>query len=151
MGIIRYLGFAMFVFISCFLVLGITAAADPTLMLPKCTKYIKRFGPKIPPSKQCCAAMKMVDISCFCRNPPIKFETIFSMSRFVYAATTCACKTPPPGTKCGSYTIPAPPQLLIPNSPHPPPSPPSRRSPHPRLPTYNFINYLGIIFNRMNK
>ncbi|XP_058740053.1 uncharacterized protein LOC131612263 [Vicia villosa] len=132
---IRYLGFAMFVFVSWFLVLGITAADstcsspnDPTIILPKCTKYIQRFGPKIPPTKQCCAAMKMIDISCFCHNPPFKFETIISMSRFVYAATTCGIKTPPPGTKCGSYTIPAPPQLVIPNSPHPPPSPPFRRS-----------------------
>ncbi|KAI5428032.1 sulfated surface glycoprotein 185 [Lathyrus oleraceus] len=152
MGDNRYLGFATFVFISCFLVLGITAAADssncsrftdPGIVLAKCLTYIKKSGPQFEPSNDCCAVMKIGNVvQCLCQKPPPKFETIVSMEKFVHAATTCGAQTPPPGQNCGSYTIPSSPPTPtpvqpspIPRSPAPiRPPPPTPRSPVPRPP-----------------
>ncbi|XP_058740054.1 extensin-1-like [Vicia villosa] len=77
-------------------------------------------------------------VPCICEKPPPKFEIIVNMEKFVHVATTCGSQTPPPGQKCGSYTIPSPvqpsPSTPVPPSPPVQPSPPAPVRPSPPIP-----------------
>ncbi|KAK6945465.1 Bifunctional inhibitor/plant lipid transfer protein/seed storage helical domain [Dillenia turbinata] len=78
---------------------------DPSTIFAKCQSFVLIPGPKIPPSADCCASIKNVDIPCICKliTPPI--EKIISMEKVVYVGRTCGLNIPP-GLKCGSYTVP---------------------------------------------
>ncbi|CAJ2672899.1 unnamed protein product [Trifolium pratense] len=98
----RCLGFATLMLIASILILGISAQSecggDYSGINKECRSYISKFGPKIPPSEACCAALKGVDVSCYCKYvTPIVAQT---------------CQVPNiPTDKCGSYEIPhSPPQ-----------------------------------------
>ncbi|XP_075633685.1 uncharacterized protein LOC142606181 [Castanea sativa] len=79
-------------------------ASIPSLA-SQCLSSVKRFGPKIPPSAECCAVVKGVDIPCVCKLVTRIVEFIISMEKVVYVGRSCGL-TIQPGTICGSYTVP---------------------------------------------
>ncbi|XP_045802580.1 putative lipid-transfer protein DIR1 [Trifolium pratense] len=110
----RCLGFATLMLIASILILGISAQSecggDYSGINKECRSYISKFGPKIPPSEACCAALKGVDVSCYCKYVTPIVELIISMEKVIYVAQTCQVPNIPTD-KCGSYEIPhSPPQ-----------------------------------------
>ncbi|XP_065864122.1 uncharacterized protein [Euphorbia lathyris] len=83
---------------------GLCATRIPSLITHS-AKFVKKHGPKIPPSGDCCVAVKAVNRSCVCKYVTPKVESIISMDKVVYVARTCGLKVDS-GTKCGSYTVP---------------------------------------------
>ncbi|XP_057440484.1 non-specific lipid transfer protein GPI-anchored 31-like [Lotus japonicus] len=118
---IRHLAFAMLVLASTILVLekvpGISAQlvckGNLTAIMTQCTSFVKKEGPKIPPSSACCETLKDVDIPCLCQHIPGPIMSHISMEKALYVGKTCGAEVPS-GTKCGSYIVP-------PSPPHSPP------------------------------
>lgn len=70
-------------------------------LVAQCSQFVKKDGPKIPPSPGCCSVMKAADIPCVCGLVTPDIEKLISMEKVVYVARTCGV-TVNPGTKCGS-------------------------------------------------
>ncbi|KAJ1435949.1 Bifunctional inhibitor/plant lipid transfer protein/seed storage helical domain [Sesbania bispinosa] len=81
-------------------------AGNLVSILSECKNFIKKEGKRTPPSKTCCSVLQGADVPCLCQyiNPFI--ERYISVEKSIYVAKTCGCKIPPPGSKCGSYTVP---------------------------------------------
>ncbi|CAL5190683.1 unnamed protein product [Lathyrus oleraceus] len=109
----RYLGFAALVLTACMLGISVEfeCGGDLAGIQTQCESFVKKDGPKIPPSKPCCEALKGADITCYCKylTPPI--EKLLSIEKVLFVAKTCQCQNIPTD-KCGSYVIPHPPLLL---------------------------------------
>ncbi|GMN43768.1 hypothetical protein TIFTF001_012970 [Ficus carica] len=71
----------------------------------KCAKFVTKEGPKIPPSEECCKAIKHIHVHCACKHVTKKVEKSISMEKAVYVAKSCG-KHVPKGMKCGSYKVP---------------------------------------------
>ena len=78
-------------------------ASIPSLA-SQCLSSVQRFGPKIPPSAECCAVVKGVDIPCVCKLVTRMVEFIISMEKVVYVGRSCGL-TIQPGTICGSKSV----------------------------------------------
>ncbi|KAG4961877.1 hypothetical protein GLYMA_14G018900v4 [Glycine max] len=70
----------------------------------ECEEYYKPGGPTIPPSTECCNALRNVDVPCMCRLAN-NFQSYFSGGKVVYTLRQCG-KDVPPGTTCGGYRAP---------------------------------------------
>lgn len=75
-----------------------------TKIVAECRKYVMKGGPKIPPSKACCDALKGADLLCLCKYVPPGIGNIISFEKALYVGRTCGLKIPP-GTKCGSKNL----------------------------------------------
>ncbi|KAJ1383399.1 Bifunctional inhibitor/plant lipid transfer protein/seed storage helical domain [Sesbania bispinosa] len=89
---------------------------DIGAVINDCKQYVVKKGPKIPPSKACCSSLKGIDLLCLCKYITRDIEKIISFDKVLYVAKFCHVKIPPPGTKCGSFTVPGKP----PSKPPPP-------------------------------
>ena len=74
--------------------------ASVPALISQCSKFVQKAGPKISPSKECCAVLKDVDIPCVCKLITKAIENIISFEKVVYVGRTCGVKIKP-GTKCG--------------------------------------------------
>lgn len=70
-------------------------------LVAQCSQFVKKEGPKIPPSPGCCSVVKAADVPCVCTLVTPAIEKLISMEKVVYVARTCGV-TVKPGTKCGS-------------------------------------------------
>ena len=75
--------------------------ASVPALISQCSKFVQKSGPKIPPSADCCAVVKGVDIPCVCNLITKAIENIISFEKVVYVGRTCGL-TIKSGTKCGS-------------------------------------------------
>lgn len=78
---------------------------DISGVISQCAKYVRKDGPKTPPSSQCCATAKKANIPCLCKYVNKDVEQYVSVEKAVYVAQYCGV-TFQHGSKCGSYTIP---------------------------------------------
>ncbi|WOL12777.1 male-cone protein 1-like [Canna indica] len=69
-------------------------------LISQCREFVKKSGPKVDPSKECCGVVKKLDIPCVCDNLPDGIDLIVSLEKAVYVAQKCG-KTVKKGTKCG--------------------------------------------------
>ncbi|XP_045828645.1 putative lipid-transfer protein DIR1 [Trifolium pratense] len=104
-------GFATLVLIASILVLEISAqiecGGDLTGIITQCKSFVKKDGPKIPPSKPCCEALKGANVPCYCKYVTPSIENMISIEKALYVAKTCQLQNIPTD-KCGSYIIPHP-------------------------------------------
>jgi hypothetical protein len=75
--------------------------ASVPALISQCSKFVQKVGPKIPPSADCCAVVKGIDIPCVCNLITKAIENIISFEKVVYVGRTCGL-TIKSGTKCGS-------------------------------------------------
>jgi hypothetical protein len=75
--------------------------ASVPALISQCSKFVQKAGPKIPPSADCCAVVKGIDIPCVCNLITKAIENIISFEKVVYVGRTCGL-TIKSGTKCGS-------------------------------------------------
>ncbi|XP_057428619.1 putative lipid-transfer protein DIR1 [Lotus japonicus] len=117
---IRHLAFAMLVLSSTILVFekvsGISAQLECkgslSGIVSQCQAFVKKEGPQILPSDACCETLKAADIPCLCKYITPVIQSQISIEKAIYVVKTCG-GTVPPGTKCGSYTVPpSPPPLM---------------------------------------
>ncbi|CAK8538883.1 unnamed protein product [Lathyrus sativus] len=108
----RYLGFATLVLTACMLGISVEfeCGGDIVAIKTQCERFVQKGGPKIPPSKSCCEALKDADITCYCKYLTPDIEKMLSIEKVLFVAKTCRCKNIPTD-KCGSYIIPPPPPL----------------------------------------
>ncbi|XP_045828878.1 uncharacterized protein LOC123920629 [Trifolium pratense] len=89
----RCLGFATLMLTISILMLGIYAqsecGSDLNVINIQCRSFIGKDGPKIPPSEPCCAAMKDLDVSCYCKYVTPIIEEKISIEKALYVAETC--------------------------------------------------------------
>ncbi|KAJ1383401.1 Bifunctional inhibitor/plant lipid transfer protein/seed storage helical domain [Sesbania bispinosa] len=95
-------------------------APDMGAIIHECEQYVLKKGPQIPPSQACCASLKGVYLICICKYFTGEIEKIISFDKVLYVANFCHVEIPPPGTKCGGFTVPGKP---------PPPS----KTPTPKM------------------
>ncbi|WJX59548.1 hypothetical protein P8452_44857 [Trifolium repens] len=76
-------------------------------IITQCKSFVSKDGPKIPPSKPCCDALKGANVSCYCKYVTPGIENMISIEKALYVAKTCQCQNIPTD-KCGSYIIPHP-------------------------------------------
>ncbi|RVW67794.1 hypothetical protein CK203_062430 [Vitis vinifera] len=69
----------------------------------QCMPYVQKPGPKTPPSKGCCNAVRTVDVPCACQHLPPGVGGTVSLEKVAFVLRVCG-KPLKPGTKCGSYT-----------------------------------------------
>ncbi|XP_039126964.1 uncharacterized protein LOC120263131 [Dioscorea cayenensis subsp. rotundata] len=74
-------------------------------LISQCQQYVGIPGPKTDPSSGCCDAIQKADVPCVCAHITPEVEKIISMQKVTYVAQKCG-RALPPGTKCGSYTVP---------------------------------------------
>ncbi|KAJ6691953.1 LIPID TRANSFER PROTEIN [Salix purpurea] len=77
-------------------------------LVSNCSRFVRVPGPKVPPSAACCKvaqAVTVADVPCFCKLITPAVQKVISMEKVVYVARTCGLPVPP-GTVCGSYTVP---------------------------------------------
>lgn len=67
--------------------------------LQVCWDYVKKEGDMIPPSPECCNAIKNSDVQCICQHLPPAVCPLISMKKVAYVAEYC--KKPLSGQKCG--------------------------------------------------
>lgn len=77
---------------------------DITGIISKCAKYVRKAGPKTPPSSQCCASVKKANIPCLCKYVTKDVEEYVSVEKAVYVAQYCGI-TLHHGSKCGSKCL----------------------------------------------
>ncbi|KAI3967790.1 hypothetical protein MKX01_039182 [Papaver californicum] len=77
-------------------------------LVKECAYYVMKWKwvPKRAPSVACCSAVNKTDSDCLCSHVTKKVESQISMDKAVYVAEKCG-RPLPPGSKCGSYSIPA--------------------------------------------
>nr|CAD1821957.1 unnamed protein product [Ananas comosus var. bracteatus] len=74
-------------------------------LVHNCNQFVKKDGPKIPPSEECCAIIKKCNVPCVCSHITKDVEKIISMEKVAYVAECCN-RPFAHGSKCGSYTVP---------------------------------------------
>ncbi|KAK8697592.1 hypothetical protein V6N13_113733 [Hibiscus sabdariffa] len=74
-------------------------------LVSQCSQYVKITGPEVPPSKDCCDVVKILDVPCICNFVTPEVEKLISMEKVVFVGTSCGL-TVKPGMKCGSYVVP---------------------------------------------
>ncbi|KAL5764649.1 hypothetical protein ACOSQ2_017243 [Xanthoceras sorbifolium] len=70
-----------------------------------CLKFIKKEGPKVEPSSDCCKGVKEIGMTCTCSIITKEIEDIISMEKLLFVAHSCG-NSLQPGTTCGSYMVP---------------------------------------------
>ncbi|XP_073113563.1 uncharacterized protein [Elaeis guineensis] len=78
---------------------------DVTALIKQCKDYVKKEGPQVAPSVQCCQVVKHVDVPCVCKHVTPRIEEMISMEKAVYVAKECG-RPLKHGCRCGSYTVP---------------------------------------------
>ncbi|GMN20339.1 hypothetical protein TIFTF001_045321 [Ficus carica] len=107
---IRTLALAIFVLTGTLMfgnygVSATTCQIDVRDVVTECAKFVSKLGPEVPPSHECCEAIKPIDVQCACKLVTEKIEKLISMDKAVYVARTCGIDVPK-GMKCGDYTVP---------------------------------------------
>ncbi|XP_011032284.1 PREDICTED: uncharacterized protein LOC105131148 [Populus euphratica] len=88
----------------------VAASCNETVssLVSKCSPFVRIPGPRVLPSDACCQAAKQVtvgDLPCVCKLVTPALQKVISMDKALFVARTCGL-TVPPGTVCGSYTVP---------------------------------------------
>ncbi|KAB1225568.1 hypothetical protein CJ030_MR1G002477 [Morella rubra] len=73
-------------------------------LVSQCQKYVSKSGPKLKPSKECCAVVNAVNVPCACKLISKEIEGLINMEKVVFVARSCG-KEIARGTKCGSFTV----------------------------------------------
>lgn len=73
-------------------------------IVSQCAKYARVTGPKIPPSRQCCAVAKKANVPCLCKYITKDIEQYVSVDKAVYIAQYCGVAFQH-GSKCGSKCL----------------------------------------------
>ncbi|WVY89685.1 hypothetical protein V8G54_035199 [Vigna mungo] len=66
----------------------------------QCDRYIRREGATVPPSTQCCDALKDSNVTCMCPYFA-EYEDTYSMEKVIYVLNYCG-RPLASGTQCGS-------------------------------------------------
>ena len=85
-------------------VVGQGCQSDVQGLISQCASYVKKEGPKIKPSPQCCDVIKKADIPCVCKRLTAEIEKTIDMEKVVFVAKTCG-KPLAPGSKCGGKKL----------------------------------------------
>ncbi|KAI9074868.1 hypothetical protein K1719_043176 [Acacia pycnantha] len=111
-GSTHFLALAMFLVISINMIgnfHGVTAQFCQGTALSEiraiCDKSVASSGPEVPPSSECCSAMKLADLPCLCKQFTKEVEKVMSPKKVVDVARTCGVSAPA-GLQCGSYKVP---------------------------------------------
>jgi Probable lipid transfer len=87
--------------------IGLTAADgdcsnDMKNLSVKCMHYVMNPpNPKIPPSKDCCGAIRNTNMPCVCGHITKEVEKMISMEKVVFVSNACG-RPLTKGSKCGS-------------------------------------------------
>ncbi|XP_058735165.1 uncharacterized protein LOC131607157 [Vicia villosa] len=84
---------------------NVSAQCGFTALIHKCSKFVETPGPTIPPSPECCAAIKSFDLPCACKLFTKESEKFVSIQKTIFVARSCGLKVPP-GMQCGSVKVP---------------------------------------------
>ncbi|KAL9681973.1 hypothetical protein QQ045_013766 [Rhodiola kirilowii] len=71
----------------------------------QCYRFVKKEGPKVAPSVECCDALKPIDVACACNFFRGFVLDKISPEKTIYVAETCGMEVPH-GQKCGDYDVP---------------------------------------------
>lgn len=74
---------------------------DITTLISQCARYVRKAGPKMRPSKECCGVARNADVPCLCKYVNKDIEQYISVEKAVYVAQTCGVAFQH-GSKCGS-------------------------------------------------
>ncbi|KAG9459174.1 hypothetical protein H6P81_003682 [Aristolochia fimbriata] len=75
---------------------------DFQLLAQYCAPYVQVKGPQVPPSKECCDAIRRCDVPCVCSHLTSGQIEMISSAKVAYVANYCG-RPLPPGTKYGYY------------------------------------------------
>ncbi|XP_010922194.1 uncharacterized protein [Elaeis guineensis] len=78
---------------------------DYNALVQQCSAYVRKTGPFVPPSTQCCSVIQHADIPCVCKYITPEVEKLISMKKVVYIMEQCG-RPLKHGSKCGSYIVP---------------------------------------------
>ncbi|KAL9680109.1 hypothetical protein QQ045_017986 [Rhodiola kirilowii] len=70
----------------------------------KCLPFVKKEGRKTHPSKECCIALKPIDVTCLCKYLTSGYLGDISVEKALYVAQVCHVPVPH-GKKCGGKSI----------------------------------------------
>ncbi|XP_040991124.1 uncharacterized protein LOC121238350 [Juglans microcarpa x Juglans regia] len=112
MNIRRSLGMAILVMVATTLMRGNhiqvsaqSCGASIPILVAECSDFVGKNGPEVPPSQDCCVALRGVDFPCMCKRYAQQIENLVSMEKLVFVVQTCGL-TVPHGLQCGSSTVP---------------------------------------------
>ncbi|KAF3776180.1 hypothetical protein EJ110_NYTH48922 [Nymphaea thermarum] len=71
----------------------------------RCTLFVARELPPVPPFEDCCNAVRGANLIRVCSRITPEIETMINMQKVVDVASRCG-KPIPSGTRCGSLTVP---------------------------------------------
>lgn len=101
----RYLHFTTLVLAVSILVVGISGqfecGGDLNGIVYHCKPFVKKEGPYVPPSKECCTALNGANALCYCQYVTPKLERNISIEKALNIAGYCNCQDIPTD-KCGS-------------------------------------------------
>ncbi|KAL4303184.1 hypothetical protein GQ457_10G006350 [Hibiscus cannabinus] len=99
----QFLSLAVSVLVISATLCGVSAECVTSIpsLISQCSQYVKITGPQVPPSKDCCDVVKVVDVPCVCNFVTPEVEKLISMEKVVFVGTSCGL-TVKPGMKCGS-------------------------------------------------
>lgn len=83
---------------------AISCEDDVIGLVTKCKEFVKKEGPIVKPSEDCCAVVKKANVPCVCSLVTKQIEDLISMEKVFYVAKSCGKKVSP-GTKCGSKSF----------------------------------------------
>ena len=72
-------------------------------LVSKCSKFVQKIGPEIPPSPECCQVVQNANIPCVCSKVTLETEKKIS-AKVINVATKYGVEVKP-GFKCGSKFI----------------------------------------------
>jgi len=74
---------------------------DITGLTSYCNKYVRKDGPSIQPSEDCCRVIRNANMHCLCKYANQNLESIISVPKAIYVAQYCGVVLQR-GAKCGS-------------------------------------------------
>ncbi|KMS99145.1 hypothetical protein BVRB_2g047530 [Beta vulgaris subsp. vulgaris] len=83
-----------------FMAYGQSCAGDIPSLVRQCAKYVRKAGPKTPPSSQCCGVARNANVLCLCKYVTNGIEKFVSVDKAVFIAQYCGVPFQH-GAKCG--------------------------------------------------
>ncbi|KAB1225567.1 hypothetical protein CJ030_MR1G002476 [Morella rubra] len=62
---------------------------DVAGLVSQCETYVSKSGPKVKPSKECCAVVNAVNVPCVCKLVSKQIEGLINMEKVVFVARSC--------------------------------------------------------------
>ncbi|KAK7264069.1 hypothetical protein RJT34_31672 [Clitoria ternatea] len=74
-------------------------------IVSKCSQFVEKSGAVVPPSAECCAVLRNIDVPCICKLVTREVEKLVSIPKAIFVARSCGLNVPP-GMQCGSVKVP---------------------------------------------